>query len=129
LLRVADSVRLCWTAEARRGLLPLARPAPYRQRLKRSDLVLGQAQGHSVGLDLSDRGDGDRDLTSSPEVAVLEDDVRDLLVPVDKEPIHMADVVSVGGGYAAGASDLDLSLGDAVVADPDVRIQLGGVDA
>jgi hypothetical protein len=56
-----------------------------------ADLVLGQRDVHHVALDPGDGPDRDGDLLSSPEVAALEDEVRDVLVRVDQEAVHLAE--------------------------------------
>ena len=55
-----------------------------------ADLVLGQCEVDRVALDLGDGPDGDGDLLPSPDVATLEDEVRDVLVRVDHEAVHLA---------------------------------------
>jgi hypothetical protein len=51
-----------------------------RERRGGADLVLGEGDVHQVALDPGDGADRDRDLLPSPQVAALEDQVRDLLV-------------------------------------------------
>jgi hypothetical protein len=89
-----------------------------------ADLILGQAQLDGVGVHPGDGGDRDRDLARAPEMAALKDEVRDV-VPVGDEALDVAEVDAVGRAHRAGAADLDLALGDAVVADQHVRV---GVD-
>ena len=55
-----------------------------------ADLVLGKGDVHHVALDDGDGPDRDGDLLPSPEVAALEDEVRDVLVRVDHEAVHLA---------------------------------------
>ena len=55
-----------------------------------ADLVLGQREVHHVALDPGDGPDRDGDLLPSPEVAALEDEVRNVLVCVDHEAVYLA---------------------------------------
>src|SRR4029453_15237002 len=75
-----------------------------------ADLVLGQGDVHRVALDTGDRTDRDGDLLPSPEVAALEDEVRDVLVRVDHEAVHLAERMAVRGGDGARPPHLDLAL-------------------
>src|SRR5215217_5558546 len=90
-----------------------------------ADLVLRQPDRDGVGIDAGDEVDRDRDLAPAPEVAPLQHEVRDV-VAVDEEAVDLAEVMAVGAGDAARASDLDLALRDAVVDDADLLLVSAG---
>src|SRR5215211_8241466 len=85
------------SASSNARALPTTRPRPsydpsspstrqlavHANRRERADHVLGQAQGNRVGLDIRDRADRNRHFTPPPEMAALEDEVRDLLFTVN----------------------------------------------
>ena len=57
---------------------------------KGADFVLGHGDVYLVGLDPGDSPDRDGDLLPSPEVPALEDEMRDVLVRVNHEAVHLA---------------------------------------
>ena len=58
-------------------------------------------------------------------MAPLEHEVRDGIVVVDEEPVHLAELMAIRRGDLARPPDLDLSLGDSVVGHGDVRVVVG----
>jgi hypothetical protein len=59
----------------------------HASRRKRPDRILGEGQHDLVGLHAGDRERRDDDLAPPPEMAVLENEVGELLLAVKDEPV------------------------------------------
>src|SRR5436190_13245018 len=56
----------------------------------------------------------------APEMAALEDEVRDMGFAVDEEAVHLAQVVAIRRGHGARATDLHLAFRNTIVGHPDI---------
>src|SRR3954470_5828511 len=95
---------------------PWLRVSMHANRRQIFDLSFGEAQRDRVVLDLGDRADRDRDLPLPPQVAALEDEVRDVGL-VDHEPVDLAEEMVISRDDCARTPDLHVSLRNAVVLD------------
>jgi hypothetical protein len=66
-------------------------------------------------------------LRGDPRGAALEHEVRDLIVVIDEESVHVARVLAVGRDHAARAPNLDFALRNAVVGECDVLPEIADI--